>query len=190
MKAKKVIALWMAFCLLFTGCASSQTDGNENTTPAATEDFGIVDAEQPDDMRIISPLPDTTMENLTDSILSVSLAEGSAYVDDQGRMQMDLKIYAYDQYDMVDIVNLKVGDTLVRHNGEVKVTSKEQNEAGTIFINGGLDNGGFNLVTDDCGTFYEMVTMTTKTGIRSELLQFVFLLISKASTAPIWSRAR
>ena len=156
MKAKKVIALWMAFCLLFTGCASSQTDGNENATPAATENFGIVDAEQPDDMRVISPLPDTTMENLTDSILSVSLAEGSAYVDDQGRMQMDLKIYAYDQYDMVDIVNLKVGDTLVRHNGEVKVTSKEQNEAGTIFINGGLDNGGFNLVTDDCGTFYEM----------------------------------
>ena len=73
MKAKKVIALWMAFCLLFTGCASSQTDGNENATPAATEDFGIVDVEQPDDMRIISPLPDTTMENLTDSILSVSV---------------------------------------------------------------------------------------------------------------------
>jgi hypothetical protein len=71
-------------------------------------------------------------------------------------MQMDLKVYSYDQYDMVDITNLNVGDTLVRHSGAVKVISKEQNEAGTIYINGGLDNGGFDLVTDDCGTFYEM----------------------------------
>ena len=56
---------------------------------------------------------------------------------------------------MVDIANLKVGDTVVRHSGEVKVISKEQNEAGTIYINGGLENGGFGLVTDDCGIFYE-----------------------------------
>ena len=49
----------------------------------------------------------------------------------------------------------KVGDTVVRHSGEVKVISKEQNEAGTIYINGGLENGGFDLVTDDCGIFYE-----------------------------------
>ena len=77
------------------------------------------------------------------------------YVDDNGRMQMDLKIYTYDTYDMVDIANLKVGDTVVRHYGEVKVVSKEQSETGTISINGGLENGGFDLVTDDCGIFYE-----------------------------------
>ena len=56
---------------------------------------------------------------------------------------------------MVDIANLKVGDTVVRHSGEVKVISKEKNEAGTISINGGLENGGFDLVTDDGGVFYE-----------------------------------
>ena len=89
------------------------------------------------------------MENLTDAILSISLDEDDAYVDDQGRMQMDLKIYTYDTYDMVDIANLKVGDTVVRHSGEVKVVSKEQSETGTISINGGLENGGFDLVTDN-----------------------------------------
>ena len=57
------------------------------------------------------------MENLTDAILSISLDEGDAYVDDQGRMQMDLKIYTYDKYDMVDIANLKVGDTVVTECG-------------------------------------------------------------------------
>ena len=165
---KKTIALWIAFCLLLSGCAASQTGGSVNSTPSAdpepvtTEDFATVDADQPDDVRTISPLPDTTMENLTDAILSVSLEEGNAYVDDNGRMQMDLKIYTYDKYDMVDIADLKVGDTVVRHSGEVKVVSIEQDETGTIYINGGLDNGGFNLVTDDCGVFYEMGFSDTK----------------------------
>lgn len=142
--------------MLLSGCVRSRTDGEENTAPAAAVDFATVHVGQPDGNRIIRPLPDTTMENLTDAVLSVSLDEGNAYVDDQGRMQMDLKIYSYDQYDMVDISGLQVGDTLARHSGEVKVTSKEQNETGMISINGGLDNGGFDLVTDDCGTFYEM----------------------------------
>ena len=155
MKTKKTIALWMAFFMLLAGCASSQTEDNENTVPAATVAFSTVDAGKPDVSGIIRPLPDTTMENLTDAILSVSLDEGDAYVDDNGRMQMDLKIYSYDQYDMVDIANLKVGDTVVRHSGEIKIISKEQNEAGTIYINGGLDNGGVDLVADNCGIFYE-----------------------------------
>ena len=131
---KKISVIFTALFLLLAGCASAQTD------PAQK----------------ISPLPDATMENLTDAILSVSLEEGDAYVDETGKMQMDLKIYSYDCYDMVDISNLKVGDTLVRHSDEVQVTSIEQHDAGTIYINGGLDNGGFDLVTDDCGVFYEM----------------------------------
>ena len=131
---KKITVIFTALFLLLAGCASAQTD------PAQK----------------ICPLPDATMENLTDAILSVSLAEGDAYVDETGKMQMDMKIYSYDCYDMVDISNLKVGDTLVRHTDEVQVTSIEQNDAGTIYINGGLDNGGFDLVTDECGIFYEM----------------------------------
>ena len=131
---KKISVIFTALFLLLAGCASAQTD------PAQK----------------ISPLPDATMENLTDAILSVSLAEGDAYVDETGKMQMDLNIYSYDCYDMVDISNLKVGDTLVKHSGKVQVTSIEQNDAGTVYINGGLDNGGFDLVTDDCGVFYEM----------------------------------
>ena len=161
MLTKKIIVLWMVFCLLLTGCAASQKGNGENEIPsdiAASKAMVSSDTdstEQPEETHTITPLPDTTMENLTDAIFSVSLDEGNAYVDDNGRMQMDLKIYTYDKYDMVDIANLKVGDTVVRHSGEVKVVSKEQNEAGTIFINGGLENGGFDLVTDDCGIFYE-----------------------------------
>ena len=161
MLIKKTIVLWMVFCLLLTGCAASQKGNGENEIPsdiAASKAMVSSDTdstEQPEETHTIAPLPDATMENLTDAILSVSLDEGDAYVDDQGRMQMNLKIYTYDKYDMVDIANLKVGDTVVRHSGEVKVISKEKNETGTIYINGGLENGGFDLVTDDCGIFYE-----------------------------------
>ena len=160
MLTKKIVVL-MAFCLLLTGCANLQTDGREsdalvdNKIALAAEIHDTADIGQTENTQTISPLPDTTMENLTDAILSVSLDEGDAYVDDQGRMQMNLKIYTYDKYDMVDIAKLKVGDTVVRHSGEVKVISIEQNDAGTIYINGGLEKGGFDLVTDDCGIFYE-----------------------------------
>ena len=161
MLIKKIIVLLIASCLFLTGCAHSQKGNGENEIPsdiAASKAMVSSDTdstEQPEETHTITPLPDTTMENLSDAILSISLDEGDAYVDDNGRMQMDLKIYTYDKYDMVDIANLKVGDTVVRHFGEVKVVSKEQNEAGTIFINGGLENGGLDLVTDDCGIFYE-----------------------------------
>ena len=161
MLTKKIIVLWMVFCLLLTGCAASQKGNGENEIPsdiAASKAMVSSDTdstEQLEETHTITPLPDTTMENLSDAILSISLDEGDAYVDDSGRMQMDLKIYTYDKYDMVDIANLQVVDTVVRHFGEVKVVSKEQNEAGTIFINGGLENGGLDLVTDDCGIFYE-----------------------------------
>ena len=161
MLTKKIIILFIASCLLLTGCADPQTDGGgndvfvDNKVAIAVENNDSVDMVQTENSQKISPLPDTTMENLSDAILSVSLEEGNAYVDDSGRMQMDLKIYTYDKYDMVDIAGLKAGDTVARHSGEVKVTSVERNQAGTIYINGGLENGGFDFVTDDCGIFFE-----------------------------------
>ena len=33
--------------------------------------------------------------------------------------------------------------------------SIERNDAGLIFINGGLENGGFDLFTDNCGIYFE-----------------------------------
>ena len=162
MHMKKVILLILTFALLLAGCSASQADPVESTPPAddktsvvATEG-SVVDTQPAEVANTVTPLPDTTMENLTDAILSVSMGEGNTYVDEDGHTQMELKIYTYDQYDMVDIATLNVGDTLVRYDGEVKVTSKEQNGSGRIYINGGFENGGFDLITDDSGIFYEV----------------------------------
>ena len=151
MKKKNLIALFMVFCLLLAGCGGTQENNDVTTAPTAE----LLDSELASNAKTISPLPDTTMETLTDAILSVSLKEGDAYVDDAGIMQMDLTIYAYDRYEMVDIANLQVGDIIVRHSGEVTVTSIDRSETGMVSINGGLDHEGFQLVTDDSGLFYE-----------------------------------
>ena len=147
---KKIIVLTTILCLLLGGCTNSQSDNSE--TAASADNINSVTAEN---ACTINPLPDTTMENLTDAILSVSLKEGDAYVDDNGKIQMNLKIYTYDKYDMIDIAQLQIGDIIVRYSGEVKVISKEQRDSGIISINGGMENGGFDLVTDDCGIYFE-----------------------------------
>lgn len=160
---KKIIMLFVVLCLLFAGCAKTQDDPGETVnppessapeTPAASEEPEEVVPAEP--AVTVNPLPDTTMENLTDTILSVSLEEGDAYLDDTGRLQMDLKIYSYDKYDMIDVANLKVGDTIVRQSGEVVVESIERSDAGLVSINGGLEAGGFDLISEDNGIFYEI----------------------------------
>lgn len=145
---KKCMIITLVVCLLLTGCGSVAPEAAETaSTTAATEQTAPASK--------IYPLPDTTMDNLTDAILSISLEEGNAYVDDTGKMQMDLKIFSYDKYDMVDISMLKVGDILVTHAGEVEITTLTREENGTILINGGLYEDGFDLVTDETGIFYE-----------------------------------
>lgn len=166
---KKLIVLFMVFCLLLAGCVSARAESNvdvvtadtvaaemtENTEIADTDVPETAVAEQEEESKILAPLPETTMEDLNDAILSVSLAEGDAYVDDNGIMQMDLKIYSYDKYDMVDVAGLKEGDIIFGHAGTVTVNSIERNDAGTIVINGGLDADGIELATDEDGIFYE-----------------------------------
>ena len=60
---KKAIAWFAVLCLLLAGCAKAEIESGKT----------------------ICPLPDTTMENLEDAILAVSLEKGDAYVDDTGK---------------------------------------------------------------------------------------------------------
>lgn len=112
-------------------------------------------AEQENSAAVVVPLPDSTMENMADATLAVSLDEGGIYVDNAGNLQMKVKIYTYDRYDLADIANLKVGDTITGYAGSVEVTALQTKEDGTVLINGGLDENGIELTTDDSGVFYE-----------------------------------
>ena len=72
-------------------------------------------------------------------------------MDDEGIMRMKVTVYTNDRYDMVDIAQLQVGDTIAIHQQNVQVTSIEQDEFGDMLI-----NGEYHLRSDDGGVFYEV----------------------------------
>ena len=147
---KKNVYILLVFCLMLSGCRSSQ--GSETSTADAGS--GYKDESTSEAAVIVYPLPDSTMDTLDNATIAISLEEGDAYVDDTGVMQMDVKIYTYDLYDMVDIAGLKIGDSIVTHSGEVKISSVERNTFGTVLINGGLENDGIDLFGEG-GVYYE-----------------------------------
>ena len=165
---KKCILLFFALCTVLSACSNSQSDSTEThmsktevaTNEAATSVTEYVAVLEP--AITIYPLPDSTMDTLNNATLAISLEEGDAYVDDAGVMRMDVKIYSYDLFDMVDISGLKAGDTIVTHSGKVEISSIERNEFGTILINGGLEYGGFDLFSSNGGVYYEVGFSDTK----------------------------
>jgi len=138
---KKITLLLALICILFTACTvGANQEGNKSGN-----------------ITKIMPLASTLdINNLTDCTVAVSLNKGDVYVDDTGIMQMKVTVYDYDLYDMVDISQLKEGDTIVIGKKDVMISSLERNSAGTVIINGGLEQGGHELVTDENGVFYEI----------------------------------
>ena len=137
---KKTLSIILTLILsvgLLAGC-NSQTGKEENNA------------------KVINPLPETLDVNALDNCtVAVSLEKGDAYVDDNGKMVMNLTVYSYELYDMVDIASLKENDVIVRRNEEVTITEVEHTASGLVRINGGEENGGFDLVSNDNTVYYE-----------------------------------
>ena len=165
---KKFLLILLVLCMVLSGCGNARADQTEpGTSTPETEAAEAVPASSEatagsESAVTVYPLPDSTMDTLDNATFAVSLEEGGIYVDGTGAIQMDVKVYTYDLFDMVDIAGLKAGDTIVTHSGEVKIASVEQNEAGTILINGGLEYGGFELFSSDGGVYYEVGYSDTK----------------------------
>lgn len=137
---KKTIAIILTLILcfgLFSGC-KTQTENGENAN-------------------VIYPLPETLdIKNLDNCTVAATLEKGDAYVDDNGELVMDVIVYSYELYDMVDIASLKVNDVIVRQNEEVRVTELERLDSGLVRINAGEENGGFDLISNDSTVYYEI----------------------------------
>ena len=139
---KKILSVIMAVILslgMLAGCGTkTETESKEPN------------------VNVISPLPETIDINALDNCtVAISLENGGVYVNDSGKMVMDVTVYSYELYDMVDIASLKENDVILRKNEEVKVTEIERLETGLVRINGGEENGGFDLVSNDSTVYYE-----------------------------------
>ena len=139
---KKTLSIILALVLslgILAGCGTKTEDQNKEQNA-----------------NVISPLPETLDINALDNCtVAISLEKVGAYVNDSGKMVMDVTVYSYELYDMVDIASLKENDVILRKNEEVKVTELERLESGLVRINGGEENGGFDLISNDSTVYYE-----------------------------------
>jgi len=175
MMKKKLFALLLSGCLLLSMAACGTTkDVNAGVdTPAPTKTTvpttPPADVAEPTEApapaaKTVSPLPSTIdMNNLTDCTVAVSFEKGDAYMDNAGTMQLKVKVYTYDLYDMVDIAMLAEGDTILLRGEEVVVNSLVRTETGAVQINGGLDMGGYELITNENTVYFETGYSDAKT---------------------------
>ena len=166
MKKILSIILVLAVCFaFFAGCkaetATNETNESgevqENKATQENEETAEVADAKVSESKVIKPLPETLdISNLDNCTVAVSLGKGDAYVNDSGKMVMKVKVYSYELYDMVDIASLEKNDVIVRRNEEVKVTKLDRLDSGLVRINGGEENDGFDLISDDSTVYYEI----------------------------------
>lgn len=115
---------------------------------------------------IIFPLPSTIdLNNIMDCTLAVAIENGGIYASkaDSTIHNITVKVYDYEVFDLVDISLLEIGSVIMINNEQIEITSIERNALGTVIINGGLDVGGYELVTNDSGIFYSIGYSDAKT---------------------------
>ena len=164
---KKLFALLLTGTMLLSMAACKETN-NINTisntpteaptkTPVPTKEPTVTPVESPAPAaKTVSPLPVTIdMSNLDNCTIAVSFEQGDFFTDDAGAIQLKVKVYTYDLYDMVDIALLAPGDTILLRGEEVLITSLVRTDTGAVQINGGLDVGGYELITADNTVFFE-----------------------------------
>lgn len=136
---KKILSIILTLIIsvgLLAGCNTQTKENKANVISPMSEDLDI-----------------DALENCT---VAVSLEKGDAKVSDNGKMVMDVTVYSYELYDMVDISALEKNDVIVRQNEEIKVTELERLDSGLVRINGGEENGGFDLISNDSSVYYEI----------------------------------
>ena len=158
---KKALAILLALSVLaLSACAAKQVNSDTQKDVSAETAAPSADPEQTEDAqqsaqeaKRVEPLPETLDVNaLTDATVAASFGAEDISEKD-GKTQITLTVYDYDVYDMVDVAQLAVGDTIVVDGKDMVVTSREDKD-GFVTINGGLEQGGVDLTSDDSGVYY------------------------------------
>lgn len=146
---KKTLSIVLSLIIslgMITGCSTDSPSATSSATPVNNAN----------NSNIVQPLPETLgIDKLDNCTVAVSLEKGNAYVDDSGKIVIKVKVYNYEVYDMLDIASLKENDIIVRRNEEIKISKLKRLDSGLVSINGGEENGGFDLISNDNTVYYE-----------------------------------
>ena len=117
---KKALAILMALSVLaLSACAAKQAnsdtqkDSNTAETEQQPDSAQTAETQQPaQEAKRIEPLPESLDLNaLTDATVAASFGAEDISEKD-GKIEISLTVYDYDVYDMVDVAQLAVGDTI------------------------------------------------------------------------------
>ena len=153
-KKMLVFCVAMSLVLAMAGCAKNEESAEEvQNQEEVTEEMT---EESETESGVIMPLPATVdVNNLRDCMIAASLSDKEAISEEDGKVQMTVKVWIYDLYDMVDISMLEEGSVIQINKEDVEVTSVEEGK-NSIIINGGLDNDGYELRTDEGTVYFEI----------------------------------
>ena len=161
---KKVIATLLCTAMLLTACGSDSSSApavaTVEGTPISTE---AVSSEEAATESSVVSTDGTEVTPLATTIDTAALADGTYAVSfvatdatsENGAVQLNVTIYDYEHFSADAIENLKAGDTLVIDGNSVVVDTVEQNGDVIICVNGGLEQGGYDLSKDEDGNYFE-----------------------------------
>lgn len=132
---KKFLTLAAAALIM---CACNNTNSSTSDTTGS-------------DLKCVKPLPaGFSPDSLTDCTVP---AVFSTEDFDWTANTLHFKVFNKDLYDAVDIQQLSKGDTLVFQGQSIIVNQVNKDDSGYIVVNGGMEQGGADLMPYEGGTY-------------------------------------
>lgn len=143
-----------------------ETIGAEEERESEEKEQEIPEQEEEQEEKIVSPMETLIdLNSLGDGTLAVSVESGAISCDEADTQQWKIKVtvYAQELYDPAKIAALENGSIIEIAKEQVTVSTVETNELGTVILNGGLDAGGYELITNEDGAYYSIGYSDMKT---------------------------
>ena len=150
---KKMLAVTAVLAVgILAGCGSSASSTSTASSAASSTAASSAASSESAAQNTVEPIVvDETVDELKNGTSSYKVHAGITNVSDDS---VTLQVYGYDSYEPDDLESLKAGDIIRAHNEQtdeledVTIDSIEQDEYGDYVINGGLEEGGIDLIKD------------------------------------------
>lgn len=142
--------------------AATEQPTEAKTTEAATEKptdaeaEGAATAEQKAVFALNGPLArHQGVEEFDSASFAAAFDKADLVKAEDGSFSLTVMIYRYEQFSGNDISQLAQGDVIWCLGEEVVVETVETTDSGAVVINGGIENGGRVLKTEDGSIYFE-----------------------------------
>ena len=110
---------------------------------------------------VVKPQESEVPESLTEGIyhISIDTSDITSLSETNAGLELNCEVYTEDTYDIVDVHNLAVGDSIVVCGNYYTIETIETNDRGVVVINGGIENNGTELTPFDEDNCYRYVGM-------------------------------